>query len=176
MKYRRLVNKVGMEQAMIEFLLKACHDKAISFKTEPFPRGEENFGVNTGLYVRTHATDLTLYYNIKCLFDNTKNGMNFVGGDMNKRNKNIRNFSRITKILLHELGHLATAFELYGKNGENWYTYNLRKNKCRSQQEYVNMEDEYKATEWALNWIDDPINRKIARRFEKEFWACFVDA
>ena len=38
---------------------------------------------------------------------------------------------------------------------------------------YFQMPDETAATEWAIKWLSNPENRKIAKAFEKKFFACF---
>lgn len=41
-------------------------------------------------------------------------------------------------------------------------------------EEYYFLPDERAATEWAIEWLKNSENRKIAKKFEKEFFECFV--
>ncbi len=173
MKHRTLKNRQRMEMVMRSFLYSACHDDEIVFSTRQYPSYISNFGVNGKDYYRG-SKRVTLYYNLDLLFDNTKYSINVIMGDMNRRSKTVNGFSRITKILLHELGHLATCVEVYGKNGENFDAIMKQRERSNSNSTYLKIPDEYAATEWALNWLEKPENRTIAYKFEKRFWACFA--
>lgn len=91
-----------------------------------------------------------------------------------------RGFSKVTLALLHELGH----FETYNKIPSN---YNREKSvseiRKKGREEnisiwdlnikyYFFLCDETLATEWAIKWISNPQNRKLAKAFEKKFFAC----
>lgn len=85
-----------------------------------------------------------------------------------------RGFSNITIAILHEMGHIATkghAPESYDRVKE------IRKieiecgnNLRKANQAYFRLPDEELATAWALRWLENPENRKIAKKFEKEFF------
>ena len=73
-------------------------------------------------------------------------------------------FSNVTLTLLHEFGHWATRYVLdiveYSKMNEKAYTMTA----------YMNIPWEHLATEWAICWLYSPVNRKIAKEFEKNYF------
>lgn len=75
-----------------------------------------------------------------------------------------RGFSSITLTLLHECGHWATRSVMniveYSKMREDAYT----------QEQYMQIPWEHLATEWAICWLYSPVNRKIAKEFEKDYF------
>ena len=83
-------------------------------------------------------------------------------------------FSDLTLSLLHELGHFETESNLptyYNRDEclaqiDRWET----KDKRVIQLLYCSLPDEYLATQWAINWLADPENRKKAKKFEKKFF------
>lgn len=85
-----------------------------------------------------------------------------------------RGFASITLALLHELGHFYTCdndFGDYNREQELVWINEL-------PPQYVNkvyflLPDEVAATDWAIKWLSDPENRKIAKAFEKQFFTCF---
>ena len=88
-----------------------------------------------------------------------------------------RGFANITLALLHELGHIATNDSL-----EDWdATKRTERMKEISEQfktrreinfAYFKMPDETAATDWAIDWLQDSEHRKMAKAFEKKFFAC----
>lgn len=97
--------------------------------------------------------------------------------DIYRRCPMTRGFANITLSLLHELGHICTNDKV-----ENWDTQKRidRINEIRQQYKtrreinfaYFKMPDETMATDWAIAWLQDPEHRKIAKAFEKKFFAC----
>lgn len=97
-----------------------------------------------------------------------------------QRYKPARGFAKVTLSLLHELGHIETLSQLphdYDRaeiiseikrkakeEGLNIWDTNMKY--------YFLLQDETLATEWAIKWLQNPKNRKIAKKFEKEFFAC----
>lgn len=81
-------------------------------------------------------------------------------------------FANITLVLLHELGHHANAetdFGDYDRQKELDFMDSV------VPKEYVNflyflLPDEVAATKWAMKWLEDAENRKLAKAFEKEFF------
>lgn len=91
----------------------------------------------------------------------------------------LKGFSDITISLLHELGHIETndkirlsfsidqretAMEELDKRTLSYKALNHL---------YFVLPDEKAATEWAIKWLSKPKHRKIAKRFEKKFFAQF---
>lgn len=104
------------------------------------------------------------------------------GGDGNKdfrRNVVMRapamnGFADITLALLHELGHFETEEELpFGY--DRFKAEEMCKEWCGDDYEklnlmYFTLPDEWLATQWAIEWLSDDDNRKIAKQFEREFF------
>lgn len=98
------------------------------------------------------------------------------------RCKSLKGFSSITFTLLHEIGHIATQFEdfkdkEYTEEEEQeiisncFETSNSWKEFERKFQSYhYNQPSEIAATNWAIEFIKDPNNRKKIKNFEKEFF------
>lgn len=73
-------------------------------------------------------------------------------------------FANITLTILHELGHhftrevfLAQDYDAYSEI-TNW-------------DEYLNLPCERVATDWAIAWLGDKEHRKVAKAFERQFFA-----
>lgn len=79
--------------------------------------------------------------------------------DFIQRYPSARGFANVTISILHELGHHFTR-EIY---------LNTDKSEGDTMEEHLALPAEVIATEWAINWLKDPINRKIAKAFEKEY-------
>lgn len=86
-----------------------------------------------------------------------------------------RGFATITITLLHELGHIHSQQEFDGydraaaiRDLQERYT------KKVINFEYFKLPDEMAATNWAIEWLSNAENRKIAKAFEKEFFKCFA--
>lgn len=89
-----------------------------------------------------------------------------------------KGFANITLIMLHELGHFYVALDDSIKFSSRQRFAQLQYiamfiPKGKQNEEYFKMPDEHGATEWAIKWLQDPEHRKIAKRFEKEFFSCF---
>lgn len=87
-----------------------------------------------------------------------------------------RGFATITLILLHEIGHAyhpRSSFENYDKEKAMEEIYEIANTQVERQKLYMKLPDEYAATEWAIDWLKDPEHRKIAKRFEKQFFECY---
>ncbi len=102
--------------------------------------------------------------------------------DFRKRCKIAKGFTGITLALLHELGHFETnsdCEELFPDwdrekaNEEVSKKYKPTNDLANANKEYFTWPDERMATEWAMDWLSVPENRKIAKAFEKAFLACF---
>lgn len=75
-----------------------------------------------------------------------------------------RGFSNMTIALLHECGHWATRSVM------DSLEYNKVVAKTFTQEMYVKIPWEHLATEWAICWLASPLNRKIAKFFEQEYF------
>lgn len=75
-----------------------------------------------------------------------------------------RGFAHVTLSVLHELGHHFNREEYLDMDLEEY-------EKARENHEvYFNLPCEKVATEWAIKWLQNPNNRKIAKKFEKDFF------
>ncbi len=79
--------------------------------------------------------------------------------DFIRRYPSARGFSNVTISILHELGHHFNR-EVY---------LNATKLAGDTMEEHLTLPHEVVATEWAINWLKDPINRKTAKAFEREY-------
>ena len=75
-----------------------------------------------------------------------------------------RGFSNITLTLLHECGHWMTRSNL------NIIEYDKMRDKAYTMQMYMAIPWEMLATQWAICWLYDPCNRKVAKEFEKKYF------
>ena len=102
-----------------------------------------------------------------------KNGTGYVCANMTHRAPFTRGFAQITRILLHEFGHQMTyddVMRLYGGSEEMSKFY---RGTGGLQARYIRVPAEWVATQWGIEWLKIPEHRKIAKQFEKKFFACF---
>lgn len=114
----------------------------------------------------------------------------FFTRNFHKRSSISKGFAGVTISLLHELGHRKT-YDQFVVDYPNWNRvleslklrkkYHFLNNPIQqdieqANEEYFTWPEEAMATEWAMEWLNDPENRKIAKKFEKEFFACFAAA
>ena len=97
-----------------------------------------------------------------------------------QRYKPAKGFAKITLTLLHELGHLETLSQISNDYDREKSILEIRRKAHEenlnfwdiNMKYYFSLHDEMLATEWAIKWLQNPQNRKIAKAFEKEFFAC----
>ena len=132
---------------------------------------EQTFGVNVIDFVQNRTAKIFFMYDFDALNRDDHNYCK-VFADMNERANYMRGFSRVTRSIVHEAGHLATIKDILDTIGEGslW----LQRSKAHSVYDYIHLPDEWAATEWAIKWLSDPENRKMAKEFEKKFFSCFV--
>ncbi len=106
--------------------------------------------------------------------------------DFTRRCPLAKGFADITITLLHELGHFYTDKESrkvwsiadrlreLGRLRLDYWTKKIDIHQL--QIAYYLFPDEKMATDWAIEWLKDPAHRKIAKAFEKKFFACFKRA
>lgn len=73
-----------------------------------------------------------------------------------------RGFSNPTLSMLHEIGHFYTS-EAWLEQDQELYA-----NACGN--EHFQMYCEIVATNWAIEWLQDADNRKLAKAFERKFF------
>jgi len=117
------------------------------------------------------------HYNIEQLLEDgsnytDENGLGIICANMGQRASYMKGFSQITKILLHEMGHHFTYHQIEALYGAEEMK-RLYKEAEGNNEKYLHVPAEWVATQWAINWLADEQHRKLAKEFEKEFWACF---
>ena len=65
---------------------------------------------------------------------------------------------------MHECGHWATRSVMSG------WEYDKAVAQVHSQKEYMKIPWEHLATEWAICWLASSFNRKMAKKFEKDYF------
>jgi hypothetical protein len=117
-------------------------------------------------------SDITITYSPEALMGN---GENQFRDNFTERCPIGKGFANVTLALLHELGHFETYNDIPQNFDREETIKDLRKNYPIHEHNYVyfSMPDEALATEWAINWLEDADNRKIAKAFEKKYFECF---
>lgn len=92
-----------------------------------------------------------------------------------------RGFSSVTLCLLHEVGHYQTVKQFFRENPRYNRGEKILEIICFARLQdnpheeanrlYQQLPDEKAATEWALDWLADAEHRKIAKAFERKFFA-----
>lgn len=118
------------------------------------------------------AEEFRIFYNIAELWCH---GSRQFAQDFCSRCPMGRGFASVTLTILHELGHLHAQQEFDGYDRAE-AIHQLRKNYSSRtiNFEYFKLPDEKAATDWAIEWLSSAQNRKIAKAFEKKFFACFA--
>lgn len=189
MKKRELKNPRKVVWAMRDFLNQAS---SLTYETVNFSDDEDSFdfeiekmprmckmvnfnGTKQGFCAFNSNEDEIEYFKIGYNFDqlNCKGSTQF-----RKHFVNLcpmaKGFADITITLLHELGHFSTNQEIQGYDRETELNF-LRQVVPKEvlNYAYFMLPDEMAATLWAIEWLKDNENRKLAKAFEKKFFACF---
>ena len=120
--------------------------------------------------------DLIINYNFNELFEDSSKLFRACWTQIFPR---FKGFADITISLLHELGHLEThnkIRETYSVEDRIFDLIDIEgtaKSKEMANAMYFMLPDEKAATEWANEWLSNPEHRKLAKAFEKKFFACF---
>jgi hypothetical protein len=75
-----------------------------------------------------------------------------------------RGFANITLSLLHECGHWKTRDVCHP------VIYTLQVNNVDNQKDYMKIPYEHLATDWAIAWLQNPDNRRLAKFFERLYF------
>ena len=168
-------------------------------KTEIYGKSNYNVSIKQGTQFcccpeNLDYQEIVINYNTDDLMNEEASISGFFK-DMYQRSKITKGFANITLILLHELGHAETEEEIRKifsfedrKEADN-HCYELIAEKYSLIDEtnynqalfefnelYRQMPDEHAATDWAIHWLENADNRKIAKKFEKKFFSCFERA
>ena len=189
MKKRELKNPRKVMWVMRDFLDQASSltyekvylkldNNQFDYEIEEMPRmcKMKNFnGTEQGFCAFNPNGDATEYFEVGYNFDqldckgNTQFRKHFVN-----LCPMAKGFSDVTLALLHELGHFSTDQEIQGYDREielNFLQQVVPKGVLNYA--YFMLPDEMAATLWAIEWLKDSENRKLAKAFEKKFFACF---
>lgn len=115
--------------------------------------------------------EFTMFYNIESLWSR---GHRQFAQNFFSRCPMSRGFASVTISILHEIGHMNAQQEFEGYDREQAII-DLRENFPRAtiNFEYFKLPDEKAATDWAIEWLSHPENRRKAKEFEKKFFDCF---
>lgn len=116
-----------------------------------------------------------------CPEELTSGGAEAIFRNACSRSATLKGFAKITFALLHEVGHFMVAEEMQGvestiERPEDIISYafdhsnNWKEFHDVYQSFHYNQPEEKAATDWAINFLSDPNNRKITKAFEKEFF------
>ena len=83
--------------------------------------------------------------------------------DFIRRYNGAKGFANVTLSILHEVGHWMTRYDI------DWDEYFAEQENVYGQ-DYFNLKAERVATDWAIAWLSNPENRKIAKAFEVEYF------
>ena len=147
-------------------------------------KGGEGFACNIG-YLRTgrktipHFDALEFFYDVS-IRENPYYSDEFTRW-VHKERSYARGFASVTLCLLHEMGHYYTVKEVFAKNPRYNRGAEILKICCKAQLHenptyevnrlYQQLPDEIAATTWALDWLADAEHRKLAKAFERKFFA-----
>lgn len=152
---------------MVEYL-RSAEEIELPSRVKMVYLKEEGFGVLTS---EKEEQEFHFFYNLEQL--HCKGSRQF-SQDIFSRCPMTRGFASITLTILHELGHMNAQQEFEGYDRETAIK-ELEKNfpKETINFEYFKLPDEKAATDWAIEWLSHPENRKKAKAFEKKFFDCF---
>ena len=129
-----------------------------------------------GMCINNDLPNHTIYYNFEQL--KTK-PINYFRTSWSAVDPIIKGFADVTIALLHELGHLHTQDDVllsgYSTQDKNRDCDEITKtvqDLKDANQRYFSLKDEMTATMWAIDWLHNAKNRKMAKAFEKKFFAC----
>lgn len=74
-------------------------------------------------------------------------------------------FANVTLSILHEIGHAKTKWD-----GGNVFDDFNKRQRIKTQKQYMLLESERRATDWAIQWLYSAEHRRLAKQFEKEFF------
>ena len=118
-------------------------------------------GTNFGMVIGDKQPRLKLPKDLNCPYDI---GDKLFRKSFTDRYPMTKGFSTITLTLLHECGHW------YTRSVVNPLTYMKMVGQAITNEEYFNIPYERLATDWAICWLSNPLNRKIAKQFEENYF------
>lgn len=184
--YQHLMSEISDEEYK-----ENCNEEIIITKVSFRIKNGKNFATLTGGLDFAEEERIVMIDRKAILNYTRENLMNYgVLGNFRQRCPIAKGFADITLILLHELGHQETNNKVnFAKRTKEYIKGEELKKQLReylnkgliTAEEYnyiinryhVKKECEMLATNWAIEWLRDPEHRKLAKQFEKEFFACY---
>ena len=179
---RQVINKRDAVKAMREFANEASSlTCGINNKKSyiSMRKDVENYGFATLTYNAPINSDLpshTIFYNFESLYTRPVSIFRIYWTEVAPI---FNGFANVTLVLLHELGHLHTqddvilsGYAIKQKEAEWDEIYKTAQSLEEANARYFLLQDEMTATLWAIDWLKDAEHRKLAKRFEKKFFAC----
>ena len=128
-------------------------------------------------FVYDEGATFRIGYDEKDIACNNHGGHHDFSSDFYKRCPMARGFANVTLSLLHELGHICTDDKVTGWDALKRQAKRIEiRQQYRTRREinfaYFQLPDEMAATNWAIEWLQDPEHRRMAKAFEKKFFAC----
>ena len=142
-------------QAIREFVALALGEQKVVIARDKFDDGNYAMDIDNN-YPRVKLPD-----NLGAEMDE---GDRIFRKDFIERCPMAKGFANITLTLLHECGHWAT------RSVFDCIEYDRMVKEAYCQTMYMAIPWEHLATEWAICWLYTPINRKIAKAFERNYF------
>jgi len=177
-------NRMAYWDCTLDELLEDCADDDVVNIAEIVPtcrlahncgKTEVRFSAFIGDYMENGYFTIAVPRWKTARFDKDKGGKLF-RKDFVSRSSCARGFSTITLSLLHEIGHFMTEDDIdddYDRIEVLKELHKKYKTLEAINNAYFNLPDESMATDWAIGWLNNGDNRKVAKKFEKKFFACF---
>ena len=158
--------------------------KTYSLSVTQMPANDDGFGCEIE-YQKKHSTCIPIFNELRFRYDRSLKSSPYYSDEftrfVHKERSYARGFSSITLCLLHEVGHYQTVKQFFRENPRYNRGAEIFKICCKARlyenpeyeanRLYQQLPDELSATTWALDWLADAEHRKLAKAFEKKFFA-----
>lgn len=136
-------------------------------------------------YRKKRSTYLPAFDSLRFFYDRSLKNSPYYSDEftrfVHKERSYARGFSGVTLCLLHEVGHYQTVKQFFRENPRYNRGEKILEIICFARLQdnpheeanrlYQQLPDEKMATEWALDWLANAEHRKIAKAFERKFFA-----
>ena len=124
----------------------------------PHKRLEDNWGMTIGIFVNQPRLLIP-----EKLENHSTTDYEF-RKDFTQRYSVAKGFADVTLTILHECGHWKTQDQI------DIWNYGKKVARCKNNKDYFLMKEERIATDWAIQWLYEPENRKLAKEFERKYF------
>lgn len=180
---KKVVNRREAVNAMREFVNEASsltYCSAMKKAHITMKKDTEDYGFAALVYwgwgINSTLKNHTIYYNFESL---NHKPVSYFRSCWSEVNPIVKGFANVTIALLHELGHLhcqddiiLSGYTREQKQVELDEIAETAQNLEELNMKYFLLQDELTASLWAIEWLKDAEHRKMAKRFEKKFFAC----